>query len=301
MSLTSILSVEGITKRFGKITAVDNLSLNLEQGYIYGLLGPNGSGKTTTLGIILDMIRADAGRYQWFGQPLTKEARKKIGVVFETPQFYPYLTAIQNLRLIATIKDASLETLDDLLRLVNLFDRRNSKFKTYSLGMKQRLSIAAALIGDPQIMILDEPTNGLDPQGISDIRELIKKINTRGITILLASHLLDEVQKVCTHVTVLQHGKKLFDGKVHDVLAIDDAIEVNADRPDMLRSVLEENENVNKVLTENKLLLVVTKPGYPVRSLHEYLISKGIIVTHLAVRKRSLEKHFLDLLKKEEK
>ncbi|MBM3403876.1 MAG: ABC transporter ATP-binding protein [Bacteroidetes bacterium] len=301
MSLTSILSVEGITKRFGKITAVDNLSLNLEQGYIYGLLGPNGSGKTTTLGIILDMIRADAGRYQWFGQPLTKEARKKIGVVFETPQFYPYLTAIQNLRLIATIKDASPETLDELLRLVNLFDRRNSKFITYSLGMKQRLSIAAALIGDPQIMILDEPTNGLDPQGISDIRELIKKINTRGITILLASHLLDEVQKVCTHVTVLQHGKKLFDGKVHDVLAIDDAIEVNADRPDMLRSVLEENENVNKVLTENKLLLVVTKPGYPVRSLHEYLISKGIIVTHLAVRKRSLEKHFLDLLKKEEK
>ncbi|MEI7982280.1 MAG: ATP-binding cassette domain-containing protein, partial [Bacteroidota bacterium] len=211
--METVLSVNQISKQYGKIQAVKELSLEVARGQIFGLLGPNGSGKTTTLSIILDLIKGN-GNYEWFGDPPSKESRKRIGSVIESPNFFPYLDAITNLKIVADIKDMDYEDIDRVLLLAGLSERKKSKFRTFSYGMKQRLAIASAMLGNPEVLILDEPTNGLDPQGIAHIRELILSVAYQGTTIILASHLLDEVQKICTHVAVLSKGKKLFDGKV---------------------------------------------------------------------------------------
>lgn len=188
--------------------AVKNVSLEIQKGNVYGLLGPNGSGKSTTLGIILNVVNKTSGHYEWFGGRLeTHQALKKVGAIIERPNFYPYMTAAENLQLVCKIKGTSYDKVDEKLRLVGLYERRDSKFRTFSLGMKQRLAIASALLNDPEILILDEPTNGLDPQGIHQIRDIIKQIAANGTTILLASHLLDEVEKVCSHVLVLRKAK----------------------------------------------------------------------------------------------
>jgi len=222
----TILSINQLSKNYGRIKAVDNLSLDIEKGNVYGILGPNGSGKTTTIGIVLGVINADSGSFKWLGNELTNIERKHIGSIIETPLFYPYLTAIRNLRIVADIKGLGYESIEKVLKTVDLFERKNDKFKTYSLGMKQRLALAAAMIGNPEMMILDEPTNGLDPQGIAETRNLIKRIASDGTTILLASHLLDEVQKVCSHVAVLNHGKTMFSGDVDEVLTDTFTIEI---------------------------------------------------------------------------
>ncbi|MGB5356207.1 MAG: ATP-binding cassette domain-containing protein, partial [Eudoraea sp.] len=218
--MKTILTVNQLTKKFGYLTAVDNLSFSIEKGNVYGILGPNGSGKSTTLGIVLNVVNATSGSFSWFdGNTSTHDALKKVGAIIERPNFYPYMTAIQNLKLVCKIKEVPFSKINDKLELVGLLDRKDSKFRTYSLGMKQRLAIASALLNDPEILILDEPTNGLDPQGIHQIREIIKKIASEGTTILLASHLLDEVEKVCSHVVILRKGKKLYSGRVDGMLA----------------------------------------------------------------------------------
>ncbi|MEK9613963.1 MAG: ATP-binding cassette domain-containing protein, partial [Flavobacteriaceae bacterium] len=212
------LQLNQLSKTYGKIKAVDRLSLTIEKGNVYGLLGPNGSGKSTTLGMVLNVINPTEGSFQWYeGVYSTHEALKKVGAIIERPNFYPYMTAIQNLKLICKIKKCSLDTIEDKLNLVGLWERRNSTFKTYSLGMKQRLAIAAALINNPELLILDEPTNGLDPEGIHQIREIITNIAKTGTTILLASHLLDEVEKVCNQVIVLKNGVKFYEGPVDQI------------------------------------------------------------------------------------
>ncbi|NNE29709.1 MAG: ATP-binding cassette domain-containing protein, partial [Saprospiraceae bacterium] len=215
----SILQTQGLTKKYKKITALDGLSFSIDKGQVFGLLGPNGSGKTTTLGMLLDVLQPTSGSYSWFGQKPSADARKKIGAILEVPSFFPYLSAVQNLRIVEKIKGHPDTDIDGVLRLVGLFERKDDKFKTYSLGMKQRLAIASALLANPPVLILDEPTNGLDPQGIVEIRQLIKDIASSGKTIILASHLLDEVQKVCTDFMVLQKGKKIFQGNVKEALS----------------------------------------------------------------------------------
>ena len=207
----TLLQLDQLSKHYGKLKAVDQLSISIKKGNIYGLLGPNGSGKSTTLGMILNVINPTSGSFQWYeGTHTTHQALKKIGAIIERPNFYPYMTALQNLTLICKIKQCSTENIQEKLELVGLWDRRHSKFKTYSLGMKQRLAIAAALVNNPELLILDEPTNGLDPEGIHQIRKLIFKIAEGGTTILLASHLLDEVEKVCNQVIVLKNGVKFY-------------------------------------------------------------------------------------------
>ena len=231
--MDTVLSINGLTKKFGRLTAVNNLHLEVKQGQVFGLLGPNGSGKTTTLGMLMGVVNPTAGSYSWFGQPPTHHLRKRIGAVLEHPIFYPYLSGQKNLELMAMIKQAPSENIAKVLELVELKGREHDKYRTYSLGMKQRLAIASALLGDHVILILDEPTNGLDPMGIAEIRELIKKIAADGKTIILASHLLDEVQKVCTHFAVLKRGSLVHVGPVGEVGHGVEIVEVSADNAEL--------------------------------------------------------------------
>ena len=228
--METILTIENLHKRYGRIQALKNVSFEIQKGRVYGILGPNGSGKSTTLGIVLNVVNRTSGNYSWFGGKMqTHEALKKVGAIIERPNFYPYMTAEENLKLVCKIKSINYSKINEKLDLVGLTERKDSKFSTFSLGMKQRLAIASALLNDPEILILDEPTNGLDPQGIHQIRDIIKKIASQGTTILLASHLLDEVEKVCSHVIVLRKGEILYSGSVDEMSANEGFFEVMAD------------------------------------------------------------------------
>tara|TARA_R110002049_G_scaffold97317_3_gene237273 strand:+ start:1747 stop:2649 length:903 start_codon:yes stop_codon:yes gene_type:complete len=296
--LETILTVKNLTKKFGYLTAVKNLSFTIEKGNVYGILGPNGSGKSTTLGIVLNVVNKTNGDFSWFdGNVNTHQALKKVGAIIERPNFYPYMTAVQNLKLVCKIKEVSLEKIEEKLELVGLLDRKNSKFKTYSLGMKQRLAIASALLNDPDILILDEPTNGLDPQGIHQIREIIKKIAAQGTTILLASHLLDEVEKVCSHVVILRKGEKLYAGRVDDMLASHGFFELKTDEVTILKEFLENNDDFDSFKEENGVVTGFPNKEISAKELNKELFNNGIILSHLVKRKESLEEQFLELTK----
>jgi ABC-type multidrug transport system ATPase subunit len=293
--LENVLQAEKLTKYFGRLCAVNNLNLEVGRGQVFGMLGPNGSGKTTTLGMLMGVVNPTQGQFKWFGETPTHESRKKIGAVLEHPIFYPYLTGQKNLELMAMIKGAPEDHIERVLKRVELYDRRNDKYKTYSLGMKQRLAIASALLNDPVVLILDEPTNGLDPMGIAEIRELIKKIASDGKTIILASHLLDEVQKVCTHFAVLKKGSLIYSGPVEDVGKGAETVEVNADVQD-LATVLRAFAGSAAVQRENGYYEVTLKEGSKSKDLNRFLFDQGIAASHLVTRKKSLEKQFLEIL-----
>ncbi len=294
--MPTILSINNLTKKFGSLTAVNNLSFSIDKGNVYGILGPNGSGKSTTLGIVLNVVNKTAGSFQWFGGKLnTHEALKKVGAIIERPNFYPYMTAQQNLELVCKIKNVSSSAIDEKLELVGLLDRKDSKFSGFSLGMKQRLAIASALLNDPEILILDEPTNGLDPQGIHQIREIIKKIAADGTTILLASHLLDEVEKVCTHVVILQKGVSLYSGPVDGLKASFGYFMLQAEDMIGLENVLLTIPQFGPMKREGDVLLAYLKEPMLAKSVNQLLFEKGIVLSHLVKRKESLEEKFLDL------
>ena len=294
--MEKILTVSSLTKKFGYLTAVKDLSFTIEKGNVYGILGPNGSGKSTTLGMVLNVVNATAGSFSWFdGSASTHEALKKVGAIIERPNFYPYMTAVQNLRLVCKIKEVSESKIQEKLELVGLWERRNSTFKTYSLGMKQRLAIASALLNDPEILILDEPTNGLDPQGIHQIREIIKKVAAKGTTILLASHLLDEVEKVCTHVVILRKGEKLYSGKVDGMMASHGFFELKSADLDSLSLIFKADDRFGKIEHANGILTVFLNQEMNAVDLNKMLFEKGIVLSHLVKRKESLEEQFLTL------
>ena len=295
--METILSLKNLDKKFGRVHAVNNLSFDIQKGNVYGILGPNGSGKSTTLGIILNVVNKTSGEFSWFdGNLSTNQALKKVGAIIERPNFYPYMTAIQNLSLICKIKEISTEKIEEKLKIVNLFERRNSKFKTYSLGMKQRLAIASALLNNPEILILDEPTNGLDPQGIHEIREIIQMIAKNGTTILLASHLLDEVEKVCSHVVVIRDGVKLYSGRVDKMSASHGLFELNTNDPkNKLISILNNNSHIGSVKEEGDYIIAYLTEEMEASEINNYLFKNGITVSHLVKRKPSLEEQFLDL------
>jgi len=295
VSDSTVLSITGLTKHFGKIKAVNNLNLEVRRGQVFGMLGPNGSGKTTTLGMLMGVVNPTAGDFQWFGQAPTPDVRKKIGAVLEHPIFYPYLSGQKNLELNAMIKQCPAENIPGVLELVELSERKDDKYKTYSLGMKQRLAIASALLNDPTVLILDEPTNGLDPMGIAEIREIIKKIAANGKTIILASHLLDEVQKVCTHFCVLKRGNLVHAGPVDDVGRGAEIVEVNAEVSN-LDEILIDFSGTSSLNRENGMFQVTLHDGFHSKELNGYLFAKGIVATHLVTRKKSLEKMFLEIL-----
>jgi len=291
-----ILNVENLSKSFGKIKAVNQLSFEVTKGQVFGILGPNGSGKSTTLSMLLDLIQPDSGSFMWFGHDPSKETRKRIGSVIESPNFFPYLDAVTNLQIVADIKDKQYDDIPEVLQMAGLYERRHSKFRTFSFGMRQRLAVASALIGSPEVLILDEPTNGLDPQGIAQIRDIISMVASRGTTILLASHLLDEVQKICNYVVVLRKGVMLFSGNVKEVLAVSDSIELSAADRQGLIAAIREFPGFSSLTENDGIIQVHFSIPADTAVINSFLAQKGIILSHLADKKRSLEQHFLELL-----
>lgn len=294
--MKTILTISNLDKKYGKVHAVKNVSFEIKKGNVYGILGPNGSGKSTTLGIVLNVVNKTSGGYSWFGGTLeTHDALKKVGAIIERPNFYPYMSAYDNLKLVCKIKGAPLNKITEKLELVGLLERKDSKFRTFSLGMKQRLAIASALLNDPEILILDEPTNGLDPQGIRQIRDIIRQIASFGTTILLASHLLDEVEKVCSHVVVLRKGEMLYSGSVHGMIANEGFFELQASDSDKLRTILTQHTAIEKIEdNEGKVLAYLNQP-LEAADLNRYLSDNGVYLSHLVNRKHSLEEQFIQL------
>ena len=294
--METILTISNLTKKYGNLTAVNNLSFTIKKGNVYGILGPNGSGKSTTLGITLNVVNKTSGSFSWFdGQTSTHNALKKVGAIIERPNFYPYMSAYKNLKLVCKIKEISEDKIDEKLELVGLLDRKDSKFKTFSLGMKQRLAIASALLNDPEILILDEPTNGLDPQGIHQIRAIIKDIASQGTTILLASHLLDEVEKVCSHVVVLRKGHKLYEGPVDQMISSEGFFELKCDNPEHLVTYLNSHQNIKNTKVTDDLITAFLDAPMSASAFNKELIDNGIALSHLVLRKESLEEQFLQL------
>lgn len=294
-----ILELNNITKHYKTITALNNVSFTVPEGSVYGILGPNGSGKTTLLGIILDILKASSGNFTLMGKPANAEVRKEIGTLLETPNFYHYLSAEKNLRIAAHIKGKGFNEIDNVLQKVNLYQRKQSKFNTYSLGMKQRLAIASCLLGDPKILIFDEPTNGLDPNGIAEIRALIQKLAAEGKTIIMASHLLDEVEKVCTHVAIIKNGNLLTAGSVNEVLVTDEIVELSSDNINQLMQALVLMGGFN--ICENKghyLELIYSTNKADPAAINAFCFKAGITLNHLQVKRKSLETKFLELTNK---
>ncbi|QCR21000.1 ABC transporter ATP-binding protein [Pontibacter sp. SGAir0037] len=295
--MATVLEINDISKNYGSIKALDRLSLTIEEGSIYGLLGPNGSGKTTTLGIVLDVIKASSGSFSWFGKGISKETKQRVGALLETPNFYPYLTARRNLQVFAEIKGANQSNTDKMLDLVGLGTRSHTTFKGFSLGMKQRLALAAAMLNDPEVLVLDEPTNGLDPQGIAEVRDLILRIAAQGKTIILASHLLDEVEKVCTHMAVLRSGRLVSGGAVGDTLSASEQLLIQAAELAPVLLLLERLPYVAKFNQEKDSILLTLKEGYTSTDLNRDMFEQGIVLSQLVVRRKSLEAQFLEMIK----
>lgn len=294
--MNNVVTTTELTKHYGRIKAVNNLTFGIPGKCVFGILGPNGSGKTTTLGMLLDVINPTSGTYSWFGNPPTKENRQKIGSILETPAFYPYLSAIDNLKIIAEIKAIGYENIAEVLKITGLYDRRHSAFRTFSLGMKQRLALSSALLSDPLVMILDEPTNGLDPKGIAEIRELIRNIARQGKTIILASHLLDEVQKVCSHFAVLNKGQLVYSGLVNEVNEEEQRLEISGDNSGELLVLLKGFPGLRKIESDGDLIILTLPGAIPVSDVSRYVFENGIPVTHLVSQRKSLETQFLEIL-----
>lgn len=295
---SEILQIENLSKQYGLVQALDSLSLSIKQGQVFGILGPNGSGKTTTLSIVMGIVSQNAGNFSWFDNAYGNEYQKKIGSLIETPNFYPYLTASQNLTITAKIKEIPLSEIERVLKIVGLYERRSFRFDTFSLGMKQRLALAGVLLGDPQVLVLDEPANGLDPQGIADIREIIRSQASNGKTIIIASHILDEIEKVCTHVAILKKGKLIKSGKVNELLSNTVHIFISSDRNNELFEFMV-RAGIGKTISQiEKGILIEVEPPFDSSIINKLAIENGFVLNSLETRTQSLEDQFLELIKK---
>jgi ABC-type multidrug transport system ATPase subunit len=292
----SILSIENIRKDYGRIQALKGVSFSVPEGAVFGILGPNGSGKTTLLGIIMDILKPTAGSYKLFGAVPNETFRSRIGTFLETPNFYHYLSAERNLKIAAAVKGRGEDDIPRVLEMVNLAQRKDSRFSTYSLGMKQRLAIASCLLGDPEVLILDEPTNGLDPVGIAEIRALIKKLHLEGKTIIMASHLLDEVEKVCTHVAILKKGDLVATGNVNEILANEDIVELGAEDMGKLKSSIQKLTGYTNMSEQDNLIQLFYPIGaVRLESINQHCFNDGIVLNNLQLKKKSLESKFMEL------
>lgn len=295
----SVLKVENLSKTYGRIKALQDVSFDVPKGTVFGILGPNGSGKTTLLGIVMDVLRSTSGKYLWNDEAGSDKQRKQMGTLLETPNFYHYLSGETNLKIAAEIKGRGKENIDAALKTVNLYERRKSKFNSYSLGMKQRLAIASTLLGDPDVLVFDEPTNGLDPAGIAEIRELIQKLNKQGKTIIMASHILDEVERVCTHVAIIQKGILKTVGSVDEVLAVNGAnkiiIEISSEDNAQLKNALAQLSGVQKITEDESDLIITCDDTLSAAKVNQFCFTKGIILNRINVKRVSLESRFLEI------
>ncbi|HRG24105.1 MAG TPA: ATP-binding cassette domain-containing protein [Chitinophagaceae bacterium] len=295
--MSIVLSIDNIAKSYGLVKALKGVSFDVPEGSVFGILGPNGSGKTTLLGIVMDVLRSNSGDFRWFGQPGSPEQRRKIGSLLETPNFYTYLSAVDNLKITQAISGRGSEAeINEVLKKVNLFERRRYKFSSYSLGMKQRLAIAASLLGDPKVLVLDEPTNGLDPVGIAEIRELILELRDKGHTIIMASHLLDEVEKVCSHVAILKTGTLITTGPVEEVLMDEDIVEMSAADLQALAAALSSwGHAVTMNEKTNTVQVIMPKGTANLETFNRQCFEKGVALNHLLLKKKRLEARFFEL------
>jgi len=295
--MNEILSIHGLSKNYRNVQAIKDLNLVIEEGQAYGILGPNGSGKTTTLSIITGILRQNSGFYRWFGEDPYPAQRKKIGSLIETPHFYPYLSLVNNLKIICDINLSEYSDIDRVLKVTKLYDRRKSKFSTLSLGMKQRLGIAAALLGDTKVLVLDEPTNGLDPEGIAEVRELVIQQVEKGKTLILASHILNEVEKICSHVAILKNGDLLASGSVKELLTDEEIIEIRCSDPARLREYLKHSELVKEIDSANGTLILTLNDRVRPEEINAFAFSHNIVLNHIISKSKSLEAQFLELVK----
>lgn len=292
----SILSIENLCKNYGRVQALKGVTFSVPKGSVFGILGPNGSGKTTMLGIIMDILKPTSGNYKLFDELPDETHRRKIGTFLETPNFYHYLSAQKNLEIAAALKERGENDIPRVLELVNLTQRKDSRFSTYSLGMKQRLAIASCLLGDPEVLILDEPTNGLDPVGIAEIRQLIRQLHQQGKTIIMASHLLNEVEKVCTHVAILKKGELVATGDVNGILANEDIVEIGATNMQKLATVITTLQGYSNMKEQDKMIQLFYPVGTAdVERVNRHCFSNGIVLNHLRLKKKSLEAKFFEL------
>lgn len=295
--MEKILQIKNLSKNYGNIQAIRDVSFEVNKGEVYGILGPNGSGKTTTLAVVLGILNANGGSYQWFDEPFTKLARRRIGSLIETPNFYPYLTLWENLKIVAKIKDAPEDDINYALGVANLLKRKHTNFGHLSLGMKQRMSMAAVLIGNPEVLVLDEPTNGLDPEGFAEVRNIIQSQASQGKTIILASHILDEVEKVCSHVAILKSGQLIANGRVGELLSSEETVFIQCEQMDELIDVLNNCPIANKVYKVDNDLAVILNASYKSADLSKFCFEKGFLLSKIVVKKQSLEDQFLQLVK----
>jgi ABC-2 type transport system ATP-binding protein len=294
--MAPILSLKNISKSYNRLRALQDVSFDVPEGSVFGILGPNGSGKTTLLGIVMDVLIASAGTYTWFGKPPSEKQRREIGTLLETPNFYHYLSAQHNLEIVASIKHKPAEDIERVLKLVRLYERRESKFQTYSLGMKQRLAIAACLLGNPSVLVFDEPTNGLDPSGIAEIRQLIIDLAAAGKTVILASHLLAEVEKVCTHVAILQQGVLIKSGDVLSALSQEEWLELGSADMVGLKEILDRLPGVKNIVRQgNHFQVYFFEPIPDAAWINRRCFEQNIILNFLQVMKKSLESAFIEL------
>lgn len=293
-----VLELNQLHKEYGRIIAVNQLSLGIVPGSVFGLLGPNGSGKTTTLGMILGVTQPTSGAFSWFGAAPTHAQRKRIGAILEKPNFYPTFSAYKNLQLVCKIKGVPESRIESVLELVGLQERMHDFFKTYSLGMKQRLAIGSALLADPEVLILDEPTNGLDPAGIADIRQLILEIADTGKTIILASHLLDEVQKVCSEFAILKQGNLIHTGKVEESFGDQVVLEIGATDLGSLAEQISTFPGYHSHLRQKDSLRVQCTTDTEAAAVNAFLVEQGIYVSHLTTLRQTLEQQFMEILSK---
>jgi ABC-type multidrug transport system ATPase subunit len=301
-----VLSIDNLSKNYNQVRALNNVSFSVPAKTVFGILGPNGSGKTTLLGIVMDILKASGGSYKWEGDQPPNEMRKTIGTLLETPNFYHYLNAEDNLTIAAKIKGRGEDDIERVLKLVNLYERRRSKFSTFSLGMKQRLAIASALLGDPDVLVFDEPTNGLDPAGIAEIRDLIRELNRQGKTIIMASHILDEVEKVCTHVAIIQKGVLKTIGSVAEVMntsasTVTAVVEIEIAAADMaaLKNILPGLAGVQSTNETEGIIKLNCDEHMTAEQVNRFCFEKGVVLNRLSVKRKSLETRFLEITGKQ--
>lgn len=291
---SSLVETRDLTKRYGSLTAVSNLNLNVRRGEVYGFLGPNGAGKTTTLRMLLGLIRPSSGDATVIGgSPGTPDSLERVGALVESPAFYPYLSGRDNLRVMARYSGVGKDRIGEVLDQVELSERAKDKFRKYSLGMKQRLGVAAALLKDPELLFLDEPTNGLDPKGMADMRRLIRTLGTGDRTVLLSSHLLGEVEQICDRVGVIQRGELVAQGTVSELRGREGLL-VRAEPVKYAHEIAKRLAGVEEVKETDGMLRLTTDPGRAAE-INAKLVSAGLRVSEIRPSEQSLEEVFLEL------
>lgn len=295
----TVLEVKDIHKSYQHTRALKGISFKVPKGSIFGILGPNGSGKTTLLGILLDVLIADRGTFSWYGAGQSAKLRSRIGTLLETPNFYHYLSAVQNLEITRQISGRGIKNdIAQVLRKVGLYHRKDSPFSSFSLGMKQRLAIAAALLGNPSIIVLDEPTNGLDPEGIVEIRSLILELRDHGHTVIVASHLLDEVERICTHVAIMKSGDLLACGAVSEILSQEDIVEIGIESLEDVIPHLSTLPGFIAYTPVSSTLMELTfnRDTADLKQINTFFFQKNIVLSHLLLKRQRLESRFFELI-----